>query len=92
MTIRWTPEQDAELRAAYGTEFNTTLAKRVGRSVDAVKQRAFSLGLTNPWDDAECDRDRRRQDQRFVAAMCAAIRAGTERPDRVGIHRAEGRV
>jgi hypothetical protein len=35
-------------------------------------------------------KDRAAQDQKFIAAMIAAMRAGTERPHRIGINTAPG--
>jgi hypothetical protein len=42
---RWTAEDDAKLREAIGHHAAITIAKEMGRSVEAVRSRAYDLGL-----------------------------------------------
>lgn len=42
---RWTPEEDAQLRALYPVTRTSTIAQRLGRSTGKVYQHAFRLGL-----------------------------------------------
>jgi hypothetical protein len=47
----WTPEEDATLRALYSTTSAGEIARRIGRTRPAVKNRVNQLGLKKP-DDA----------------------------------------
>ena len=44
--LRWTEAEEEFMRANYGTENAGWIARQLGRSVKAVHQRAFRLGLT----------------------------------------------
>jgi hypothetical protein len=83
----WTPEDDAELMASYGIKSNLDLATCLNRSEQAIKTRAYSLGITGQIcpDSETGERETFRGDQAFVTAMTRAIRAGLERPPQIGI-------
>lgn len=59
MNRPWTPEEDAYLRAHYVKEGSAPCAKRLGRTVYAVRTHAGKLGLwvlrSNAWTQEEID-------------------------------------
>lgn len=52
----WTEEQDQELRGMWGWQSPAVVARRVGRTVNAVQVRAQRLGLTDAWKGAYSSR------------------------------------
>ena len=44
--VRWSDEEVASLCRYYGKVKNPTLAKALGKSIGAVTQKAYRLGLT----------------------------------------------
>jgi biotin operon repressor len=44
----WTAEEDAALRAVYGQALALDIGRRLGRTAEAVRQRAMALGLSTP--------------------------------------------
>jgi DNA-binding MarR family transcriptional regulator len=45
MVLRWTEEEDNNLRKSYGIDTVTVIAKRLGRTSRAVRDRARRLGV-----------------------------------------------
>lgn len=86
-TPLWTPEDDAELMAAYAVKSNLDLAIYFDRSENAIKQRAMTLGITShQLDDAnELTNTAEASNRAFIIAMARAIRSGRERPPMIGM-------
>ncbi len=88
ISFRWTAEDDATIKANYGTLPNAELAFRLGRSMDAIKRRAVNLGIAQyefHHDHDPTMTDLIKRNQEFIDTMAAAIRAGLERPPMVGV-------
>lgn len=84
----WTRQEDDDLARRYNFEDIQILCAALGRTVDAIRSRAAVLGITPPIDHGDREGARSeavRGNQNFINAMDRAIRAGLERPDRVGI-------
>lgn len=76
---RWTPEQDRIIVERYDELSAREIGDLIGRTENAVKQRASMHGLRkddNPHPNT--GEEIERQDQAFVAAMTAACEAGNE--------------
>jgi hypothetical protein len=46
----WTPDEDAILREGYQTQQAHVLARRLDRTILAIRTRAYKLGLTRSGD------------------------------------------
>lgn len=73
--IKYTPAEDAILRANYNLKNRFELAKSMGRTVDSVRKRAHRLGLTG-WKPPERKPDIYPQD---IVSRAKAISAEVER-------------
>ncbi len=98
-TYKWTAEQVDDLRMSWGSDPLHVLAQRYDKTPNAVKLKAFSMGLERPnnipinrniGDDDRFTAERAEdQDRAFIAAMSVAISAGFEHAPR-GIDKTPG--